>query len=416
MKILFAGTKFPLPATNGQAIRTLSVITALAELGHEVAMITFAPEATPASLEPLSSCCRSIETIASAKSQLRLSTYSGYGQRIGCLLRGEPFSVERFRSEAMRRALARHLEGGGMDAVVCDSLYAMVNLPPTDVPVVLNCHNVEHMIYERFADLARNPAQRLYARIEGAALRTVEAQACGRATVALVCSEQDRTMLLALRPGLQAEVAPNVVDVDRLAPPAGRVPAEAQTLLFSGGMDWYPNRDAVDFFARDIFPLVRAQAPEVRLVVAGRNPPAAWAQRLGRQPGIELTGTVADMRPYLWSATLVVVPLRMGSGTRIKILEACAAGKAVVSTRVGAEGLSLRDGEAIVLADEPAEFAARVLELLQNPARREAIAAAGQQATRAQYGPDAFRAVLARALATVAAAGGAAPAIGTRQV
>src|SRR5271156_4290316 len=143
-------------------------------------------------------------------------------------------------------------------------------------------------------------------------------------------------------------------------------------------MDWYPNRDAVEFFARAILPRVRAVFPEARLIVAGRNPPRQFVDQFRSDPKIEFTGTVPEMRPYLSAATVVVVPLRLGSGTRIKILEACAAGKPVVSTSLGAEGLGLAAEKEIILADDPDQFARSVVTLLRDPARRDAIAASAR--------------------------------------
>jgi glycosyltransferase involved in cell wall biosynthesis len=139
-------------------------------------------------------------------------------------------------------------------------------------------------------------------------------------------------------------------------------------------MDWHPNRDAVEFFARSILPHIRAKYPQVKFIVAGRNPPPQFVAQFSSDPGIEFTGTVADMRPYLANATVVVVPLRIGGGTRIKILEACAAGKPVVSTTIGAEGLDVVPGREILVADAPTDFANLVVRLLDDPLQSEVLA------------------------------------------
>lgn len=150
-------------------------------------------------------------------------------------------------------------------------------------------------------------------------------------------------------------------------------------------MDWYPNRDAVEYFAHHIFPKVRAEFPEARFVVAGRNPPRDFVASFRLESRIEFTGTVPDMRPYLSSASVVVVPLRLGGGTRIKILEACAAGRPVVSTTIGAEGLDLEPGKELLVEDDPAEFARAVIALLRDPARCDALAKAGRTAIVERY-------------------------------
>jgi glycosyltransferase involved in cell wall biosynthesis len=167
-------------------------------------------------------------------------------------------------------------------------------------------------------------------------------------------------------------------------------------------MDWYPNRDAVDYFAERILPLVRAECPNVKFVVAGRNPPVQLVGKYRNDHNIEFTGTVPDMRPYLSAATVVVVPLRFGSGTRIKILEAGAAGKPVVSTSIGAEGLNLEHGKEILLADLPAEFARSVIQLLRDSARRDSIGTAARAAIVKHYSERALKCSLRAAISSFA--------------
>jgi glycosyltransferase involved in cell wall biosynthesis len=150
----------------------------------------------------------------------------------------------------------------------------------------------------------------------------------------------------------------------------------------------------VEFFARFILPLIRAKYPHVKFVVAGRNPPPNFVQQFSSDPAIEFTGTVPDMRPYLANATVVVVPLRMGGGTRIKILEACASGRPVVSTRIGAEGLNFEASKEIILADDPAEFARGVVGLLSDSAQAAAVAASARIAVVERNSHDVLKKAL----------------------
>jgi glycosyltransferase involved in cell wall biosynthesis len=219
--------------------------------------------------------------------------------------------------------------------------------------------------------------------------------------VVLACSEVDARTFRRLRPDRPVVVVPNVVDVEGDGW-AGE--GEAATLLYQGGLDWYPNRDAVWFFASRVLPHIRRAVPAARLVVAGRNPSAGFARRLARVPGVELAGPVEDMRTVLRRASLSVVPLRIGSGTRLKILEAAAAARAVVSTRLGAEGLGFVDGEEIVLADEPEALADAVVRLLGAPGRRAAMGRAAQRRVEQDYSLDVLVRGLARALDRVAPA------------
>lgn len=400
MRILFAATNFTLPPSNGQAMRTLSLLHGLAAGGHDISFIAFAPEATVEAADGLASYCREVEFVARRRMPATSSAGSNLAGRAACVLSRRSYSLSRFRSAAMRKAIARLLETHAFNLVFCDSLYALLNLPATNLPVVLNCHNVEHLIFARYAALNPRSARGWYARIEWRALQRAERRACRRASLALACSGTDRDEFLRLLPDLPTAVVPNVVDTDRLAS-GNPTPRHGQrpVLLFQGGMDWYPNRDAVEYFTSRILPMIRSERPDVKFLIAGRNPPRELVERLSSPAAVEFTGTVPDMLPHLQAATLAVVPLRVGSGTRLKILEACAAGKAVVSTGIGAEGLDLRPGHEILLADQPAEFAQHVLHLLRDPARREAVAAAGKAAVHARYGNRALQQTLQTALA-----------------
>jgi len=388
MRILFASTNLPIVANNGQAIRSLSILRALAAIGHDVTFVSFADRDRPKTLQPISDYCREIDLL-----EWRvpiLSQHSDYLGRLACLIGGKSYSVERFRSPLMQDRIQQRLRGGGFDLIVADSLYSLVNIPQTDVPIALNCHNVEHVILDRYASIEKSFVKNLYAKIEAHLLRSAEHRGCQRVALAMVCSNHDRNILHQLSVDLPIVVVPNAVDIDGY--PLHQADwGSSEIILFQGGMDWYPNRDAVEFFAKAILPLVRVECPNVRFVVAGRNPPARFVEKFRRNIGIEFTGTVPDMRPYLSAATVVVVPLRLGSGTRIKILEACAMGKPVVSTSVGAEGLELKGEDEILLEDRPDDFARAVVTLLRDPIRREAMGRSARAVIVERYSQPVLR-------------------------
>jgi glycosyltransferase involved in cell wall biosynthesis len=260
---------------------------------------------------------------------------------------------------------------------VADVLFAMPNLPPRlPVPVVLLAHNVEHVIWRRLAQTERLPWRRALLAIEWRKMRRYEARACARADLTLALSEVDRALLLAHAPGARISAIPTGVDAAYFAPD-GHAERTGQ-IVFTGSMDWYPNEDAVRHFIDAILPLVRREAPEAGFQVVGRNPSRAL-RRLATRAGVEITGTVPDVRPYLAEASVCVVPLRIGSGTRLKIFEALAMGKAVVSTPVGAEGLPVVPGTHLLSASAPGEFAGSVVSLLHDPVRRRALGTAGRR-------------------------------------
>lgn len=390
MKILFVAVDLPVPPNSGQAIRNLSILQGLQSGGHEVTFVCLAHKGRPKDLDPLSSFCPSIDILE--RRMTNLTQQTDYLRRIRFLLALRSFSVERFRSEAMLETIQQHLQGENYNLIICDGIHALTNVPETKVPIALNCHFFEHVILEQYARLERNPFKKYYARIESRLMQIAERHGSYRVSRAMVCSQADERLLRRFRQDLSVFVVPNVVDTD-LIHPVERSPADGadSVLLFSGQMDWYPNRDAVEYFARAILPRVRTEYPKVRFIVAGRNPPPRFVEQFKSDPWIEFTGTVLDIRPYLAAATLVVVPLRFGSGTRIKILEASAAGKPVVSTSIGAEGLILEAGKEIIIADRPADFARSVVTMLQNPAQRDALANCSRTAVTERYSHRALK-------------------------
>jgi glycosyltransferase involved in cell wall biosynthesis len=297
----------------------------------------------------------------------------------------------------MKECILALVRSDRYDAVVCEQTDPLVNLSPwVSVPVILDNHNVEHVILQRYLQYERNPARRYYAWLECRKTLQWQREACRRSAIALACSEHDRASIQCLAPRAAVMVAPNVVDTDYFQPSGSEKPS---TVLYQGGMDWYPNRDAVEFFVSAILPKLRAVVPEARLVIGGRDPSDEFRRRLAAVPGIEFTGTVPDMCAEIAKAAVSVVPLRIGSGTRLKILEAAAMAKPIVSTRVGAEGLDLVDGREIVLADEPRAFAAAVAELLRDAPRRRELGQAARRRVEECFSLPVLRTALRAAFA-----------------
>ncbi len=299
------------------------------------------------------------------------------------LLSRKPHSVEAMRSKSAAQRIRELLDSGCIDAVWCEQTQPLINVPdPLPVPLFLDNHNAEHVIWQRFLLHARNPVARLYARLESEKLREWERDSCERAKLALTCSEQDRRILRSLCPSTPFFVVPNALDTDRYLSASQEEPFKA---LFQGGMDWYPNRDAVQHFVKSILPEIRRRIPGIEFVVAGRSPSHAFRRRIARAPHVRFTGTLEDIRPEVAGAAVCVVPLRIGSGTRLKILEAAAMGKAIVSTRLGAEGLEFRHDEEIVLADDPSDFAQEVVRLMGDARRRNRLGLNARKRVEERY-------------------------------
>lgn len=400
MHLLVYSLHCPFPANNGAKMRTAALLRALAAEGHQVTLVAFASRREPWDVAPLGALCVKHRLVP--LDPPALTGGAGLARRARALLSRQPYAALRYGSGAMQALLSRTLEPVRFDAVICDLPYGAANLPAAglgNIPLILHAHNVEHDLLRQYARLAPNPAVRLYAQLEASRMRRWEQGIARRAAAVLACSEADRRRFLRLAPQTPVVVAPNVLCLSDYAVAAG---GDDRTLIYPGGLDWLPNRDAVAFFAGAILPLIRREAPRARLVAAGRNPPRAFARRWRRAAGVEFTGTLPDLRPVIRQAAVAVVPLRIGGGTRLKILEAAALGRAVISTRIGAEGLNFTPGTEIELADSPADFARAAVALLRDRPRRIALGAAARQRVESGHGLSQLRQALREALALAA--------------
>jgi polysaccharide biosynthesis protein PslH len=412
MRILWLNTNLLLPLDKGGKLRTWHLMRQLAKR-HEITCVSFVQPDEPAAYrDGMREVCAELITVPrrdTPKEGLRF--HASVARHVFDPL---PYAVAQYRSSAYRRVIHDALAARSFDRVVCDFLVPAVNLPPAlPCPSVLFTHNVEAEIWRRHAETAQGwLRQRLY-RQQWRRMLRFEARTIARFDRVLAVSDVDRETFQRLYPAeLRAPVSviPTGVDTQYFAPEPQPDPA-GRHLVFTGSMDWLPNVDGVQWFCREVLPLVRQSIPDVRFTVVGRSPTPA-VRRMVADYGIEVTGRVDDVRPYLAQSTLYVVPLRIGGGTRLKIFEAMSAGRAVVSTSIGAEGLPTENGRHLMIADSPAAFAGAVVALLRDAPSREAIAAEARELVTSRYDWAAAAEHLAAAIAdtrTVAPAGAAAP-------
>jgi glycosyltransferase involved in cell wall biosynthesis len=295
----------------------------------------------------------------------------------------DPVDLWKWRVADVRNCVDAYIASGKVDVCVADFLFAVNNVPlKQSTPVVLFEHNVEYLIWKRLCDLETAPWRKALLAIEWRKLRSREAAACRNVDLTVAVSEHDRDRLAALAPTARISWIPTGVDTDYFHPALNC--ERPHHIAFSGSMDWHPNEDAVRYFMNDILPLVRQRIPDVSFSIVGRNPSSALAET-ARAAGAHVTGTLDDIRPAIAEAALCVVPLRAGSGTRLKIFEAMAMGKAVVSTTVGAEGLDITPGEHYAVADGAAAFANAVVSLLEDQDRRQQMANAARALVDERY-------------------------------
>jgi glycosyltransferase involved in cell wall biosynthesis len=293
-----------------------------------------------------------------------------------------PYSVTKFTSPHVQQLIEEWISPRLFDVAVCDFLASALNFPRNlAIPIVLFQHNVESLLWKRRARYEMNWLDRLISRLEYAKMARFEPAQVRRFHRVLAVSDQDRILLSRMVDPTLVSVIPTGVDLERYHYDRKARPA-APLVVFTGSMDWPPNIDAVEYFSREIWPHVLKQVPDARFRIVGRDPHVR-VRNLARA-SVEVTGTVNSIVDHLRDAVVLVVPLRIGGGTRIKIYEGMAMGKATVSTSLGAEGLDVRHGHDILLADEPLQFAKYVATLLCDHNMRckyEAAAAA----TAAQY-------------------------------
>jgi len=368
------------PPTTGGRLRSLHMLDELSRR-HRVRLVTTHPPGDdPAALTSRLPACERIDSVPYAMPKQGTMRFAG--DVAGSWASPYPADLWRWRIPAVRARIREHL-AEGIDLCVADFLVAMPNLPTSvGVPVVLFEHNVEHMIWKRLCQVEKRAWRRALLAVEWRKMRRYEAEACTRAGLTVAVSEADRALLMACAPGADIRAVPTGVDTAYFHPNgAAEAPA---TLVFTGSMDWYPNEDAILYFLESILPEIRREVPGASLAVVGRDP-TERLRAAGAAAGVRVTGTVADVRPYVAEAAVYVVPLRVGGGTRLKIFEALAMGKAVVSTRVGAEGLPIASERHFLQAESPSAFAQAVIGLLKDADRRRALGLAGRRLVEERY-------------------------------
>jgi polysaccharide biosynthesis protein PslH len=391
MKILFLTQVLPFPLDAGPKVRAYYTLAHLANAGHAVTLLSFVRASdTVAAVDHLNTICERIVTVPLQRSRLRDLVAVGRS-----LISGEPLLIARDRNLAMLQRVRQLAARADYAAVHADQLwmapYALAARRAAAGPVpgprlILDQHNAVYLVPQRMADTARHPWARLALRRESRRMAAYEAWACRAFDRVVTVTDEDRRCLLALyrngHPARLADVIPICLDPQAISPL--RQPLNSAELLFIGGMHWPPNADAVRWFVSDILPGIRARVATARFTAVGRQPPAEL-QSLTASAQLHLPGYVDDVQPFWHRSSAFVVPLRAGGGMRVKILEAWARGRPVISTTIGAEGLSAAHGQNILLADTPAEFAEAVARVLVDPALAERLACGGRATIERDY-------------------------------
>lgn len=396
-RILFLTQVLPWPLDAGPKVRAYYMLRHLAEQ-HEVTLVSFVrADDKPEYVEYLRSIAAAVHTVPIRRSMARNGRAAFKG-----LITGLPMVIARDEMPAMTALLNRLAQETPFDIVHADQLsmawwgqvaVAAAQRAGGQPATLLDEHNAIYHLAARMAGESRG-LRRLVAQREAGAFRRYEADMIRRYGALLTVTEEDRALLLDLfDPSERAALAEKFTVVPICVDPAQVSPVQhsaltinrsALTIVHLGTMFWPPNVAGVLWFAREVLPLVWQHLPEARFVVVGKNPPVE-VQALTADPRIEVTGYVDDPLPYLQQADAFVVPLHSGGGMRVKILDAWLWGLPVVSTSIGAEGIVLQDGETILLADTPRDFAAAVLRLLGDASLNARLRCAGRAWVEATY-------------------------------
>jgi polysaccharide biosynthesis protein PslH len=368
MKILWVKSDFLHPTTKGGHIRTLETLKRLHQR-NEIHYVALDLPEQRGGVERSSEYCTKAYPIPHTVPPPNTAGY--YGQAFAGLFSSMPVSVKRYQSDGMRRQLETLHRSEKFDAIVCDFLFPAVNIQNLSSCVLFQ-HNVEAMIWKRHSETQESSLRRTYFRGQYDRMLRYEREVCRAVKSIIAVSDIDASAMREKYGVSRIAAVPTGVDIDYFAP-EGR-PAPATDLVFVGSMDWMPNIDGVQWFVNEILPLIRKKRPECSLAIVGRTPDPRIQQLAQNDNRIRVTGTVPDVRPYLWGSAVSIVPLRIGGGTRLKIYEAMGAKIPVVSTTIGAEGLDVRNGENIHIADSPVEFADYCLTLLSDDDARRRMA------------------------------------------
>jgi len=382
MRILFLSPRQSVPARSGARLREFHFLKALGQ-SAEITYLYFAdPESQAPTLQDLPFCREAIG--------IPKPPAYGFAKTLRGIFGRWPLPILNYSSAAMSAAVARVMENRSFDIIHLDSIhmtrYVKAVARPGSPRAIYNWHNIESEAMRRYSATTSSASRRYYAWHTAGKMARVEKQILGSAFGHVVCSERERNQLLATAPDARVTVVENGVDTGYFAGAGVATSPGVRRIVFVGAMDYFPNSDAAVFFATRIWPEVRRKLSGIELAIVGANPvPAVVA--LGALPGVRVTGMVPDVRPWYAGALAAVVPLRNGGGTRLKILEAMAAGVPVLSTALGAEGLEVVDerNALLVNADDATGWASRLVSLAHSPDRCDELAREGLQLVRKRY-------------------------------
>jgi len=386
MKILFLSQRFLFPMDTGGKIRTGKILEQL-NTSFDITIISnIESQKDDIYINRMNTLCSSF--IGVPWKEIKKYTLRFYIKLFLNLFSRYPVSFLNDYSKDISTEISKELKNNKYDLIICDFLQSTLNLNKiSGYPKILFEHNIESVITQRHFNMASNLFLRLFWWLQWKKMSINERKKCEEYDGVIVVSEADKKIL-----EKQFRISNNIYSI-----PTGvdikffnfkEQSIKKYDLIFTGSMDWLPNEDAIIFFSKEIFPEIYKKIPGIHLLVVGRNPSSRLQKILNDYPQIKATGWVPDVRPYMAKSTLYIAPIRIGGGTRLKIYEAMAMGKVVVTTSVGAEGLPVEKEKHLIIADDPEKFACGVIRLLENEEEREKIGARAKDFVQKNFGWD----------------------------
>lgn len=387
LRVVMVDEELPYPPTSGKRIRTLNLTLRLAKR-HQLTYICHRNADSEEVRQAASFFAdHGVETAVVDRPTPPKSGPRFYLRLVANLVSPLPYSVATHTSKPLRQALADHAAQHPVDVWHCEwTPYAEALRGIAYHRRVVMAHNVESLIWQRYFETETHPLRRWYIARQWRKFQRFERRALAEAEHTIAVSEADARRFREDFAIPNVDIVENGVDTDYFQPQSIR--RETNRILFLGSLDWRPNLDAVRQMLKCVFPAVRAAEPSARLCLVGRNPSPALRRQIADVPGVELHGSVPDVRPYLAHCGLLVVPLRIGGGSRLKILEALACGTPVVSTRIGAEGLCLEAGRDLTVVEGIDELPPALISAIRDPKTMRTQAENGRRYVVAHYDWD----------------------------
>lgn len=386
-KILWLSHFVPYPPDIGAVQRSYNLLRETAKY-HDVTVMAFNQPALINSDTELTKSIKHLQQFCRIADVFPIPTdTTPYGRPLAYLksiFTENPFTLNWLQSKQFYNALRSIIRNESFDLIYFDTIsLAPYRAVTDDIPCILNHHNIESDMMRRRGNIERNPLKRIYIALEAKKIEIAENNWCPEFNLNITCSPLDNQRLLKHVPGLALKVIPNGVDFSRFN--ENPVTEQPDTLVFAGSMSWYPNRGAMEFFSAEVWPLLKSRRASVQMTVVGPNPPATLVTLARQDKSFKVTGYVDDVRPYIESAAVYICPIYDGGGTKLKVLEALAMGKALVANPVACEGIDVINGESVVYAVTPTQYVDKIIELLDSPEKRQHLGKNGKRLAIDQY-------------------------------